>query len=141
MRLLVANVVTLFLSFSPVLAADGVPVLNVKPTCQGSEVAAVNPGQTLDTCLQKEEAARDQLRKGWANFPARDRTECSGAATIGPPSYVDLLTCLEMREDVRRPQIETTGSETTGSATTSGAASLRQRQPTPASVQRARDLK
>jgi hypothetical protein len=167
MRLLVANVVTLFLSLSPVLAADGVPVLNVKPTCQGAEVAAVNPGQTLDTCLQKEEAARDQLRKSWANFPARDRTECSGAATIGPPSYVDLLTCLEMREDVRRPPIETTGSatnsgaasscqqptpasvqrardpqiETTGSATNSGAASSCQRQPTPASVQRARDLK
>jgi hypothetical protein len=96
----------------------------------------VNPGQTLDSCLQKEEAARDQLRNGWASFPARDRTECSGAATIGPPSYVDLLTCLEMREDVRRPQIETTGSATNG-----GAASLRQRQPTPASVQRARDLK
>ena len=131
MRLLVANFVTLFLSLSPVFAADGVPVLNVKPTCQGSEVAAVNPGHTLDTCLQKEEAARDQLRKGWANFPARDRTECSGAATIGPPSYVDLLTCLEMRQEVRLPPIETTGS-----ATTSGATSLRQRQPTPASVQR-----
>jgi hypothetical protein len=131
MRLLVANFVTLFLSLSPVFAADGVPVFNVKPTCQGTEVAAVNPGQTLDTCLQKEEAARDQLSKSWASFPARDRTECSGAATIGPPSYVDLLTCLEMRREVRLPPIETTGS-----ATTSGATNLRQRQPTPASVQR-----
>ena len=131
MRLLVANFVTLFLSLSPVFAADGVPVFNVKPTCQGTEVAAVNPGQTLDTCLQKEEAARDQLSKNWANFPARDRTECSGAVTIGPPSYVDLLTCLEMRREVRLPPIETTGSATTG-----GVTNLRQRQPTPASVQR-----
>ena len=74
MRLLVANFVTLFLSLSPVFAADGVPVLDVKPTCQGTEVAAVNPGQSLDTCLQKEEAARDQLGKSWASFSARDRT-------------------------------------------------------------------
>jgi len=117
--------VTVFLSLSPVFAADGVPALNVKPTCQHAGVAAVNPDQTLDICIQKEEAARDQLREGWASFPARDRTECSAAATIGPPSYVDLLTCLEMRQHVRQPQTETTGSST----------NLPRRQPTPDSVQ------
>ena len=125
MRLLTAKLMTVFVSLSPVLAADGMPVLNVKPTCQGTEVAAVTPGQTLDTCLRKEAAARDQLRKSWASFPARDRTECSAAATIGPPSYVDLLTCLEMRQHVREPQTETTGSST----------NLPRRQPTPDSVQ------
>jgi hypothetical protein len=130
MRLLAANLVTVFLSLSPALAADGVPALNVKPTCQSTEVAAVNPGQTLDTCLQKEEAARDQLGKSWASFPARDRTECTAAATIGPPSYVDLLTCLEMRQHVRQPQTETTGSST----------NLPRRQPTPDSVQQGGQL-
>jgi hypothetical protein len=125
MRPLAASFVTVFLSLSPVLAADGVPVLNVKPTCQGTEVAAVTPGHTLDTCLQKEEAARDQLGKSWASFPARDRTECSATATIGPASYVDLLTCLEMRQHTRQPQTETTGSST----------NLPRRQPTPDTVQ------
>jgi hypothetical protein len=121
MRQLDAYVVMFFLSLSSALASDRVPALNVKPTCQGTEVAAVNPGQNMDTCLQKEEAARDQLRKGWASFPAGDRTECSAAATIGPPSYVDLLTCLEMRQTLRRPNTETTGSPT----------NLPRRQPTP----------
>ena len=116
---------TVFLSLSPVLAADDVPVLNVKPTCQGTEIAAVTPGHTLDTCLQKEDSARDQLSKSWASFPARDRTECAATATIGPASYVDLLTCLEMRQDARQPQTETTGSST----------NLPRRQPTPNTVQ------
>lgn len=115
-----------FLSSFPVLAADGVPVLDVKQTCQGAEVAAVNPGQTQDACLQSEESARDQLRKGWSNYPAADRIECGRMVKIGPPSYVDLLTCLEIRRDARLPQTETTGA----------ASNLRQRQPTPDSVLR-----
>jgi hypothetical protein len=107
-------------------------VLLLEPP-QGSRISAAgllrqlprHPAQTLDTCLQKEEAARDQLGKSWASFPARDKTECTAAATIGPPSYVDLLTCLEMRQHVWQPQTETTGSST----------NLPRRQPTPDSVQ------
>ena len=118
MRLHPASFVTVFLSLSPVLAADDVPVLNVKPTCQGTEVAAVTPGHTLDTCLQKEDSAHDQLRKSWASFPARDRTECAATATIGPASYVDLLTCLKMRQHVREPQTETTGIDQLASEAT-----------------------
>lgn len=115
-----------FLSSLPVLAADGVPVLNVKPTCQAGEAPAVSPGRTLDACLQSEEAARDQLQKSWAGFSAADKIQCTGMVKIGPPSYVDLLTCLEIERDARRPQTETTGSASTGSAN-----NLRRRQPTP----------
>jgi hypothetical protein len=75
MRLLAANLVTVSLSLSPVFAADGVPVLDVKPTCEGTEVAAVTPGQTLDICLGKEEAARINLGKaGQAFLPATGRS-------------------------------------------------------------------
>ena len=105
MRRLAATFVAIPLTSFRVLAADGVPVLNVKPTCQAGEVAAISSArQHLETCLQSEEAARDQLRKGWAGFSASDRTECVGTATIGYPSYVDLLTCLEMRRDARQPR-------------------------------------
>jgi hypothetical protein len=127
MRRLAATLVAILLTSFPASAADGVPVLNVKPTCQAGEVAAVTPGSShLDTCLQSENAARDQLRKGWAGFPASDRTECVRSATIGYPSYVDLLTCLEMRRHAREPQTETTGTSS----------NLPRRQPTPDSFER-----
>ena len=59
--LIVATIfVALLLSSVPVLAADGVPVLNVKPTCEAGQVAAVTPGrQHVENCLRTEEAARD----------------------------------------------------------------------------------
>ena len=102
MRTYATAITALFLGLSPALAARGVPALNVKPTCQAGESAAVSQGQSyLAACLQGEEEARDQLRKSWGSFPAADRTQCAEMATIGPPSYVDLLTCLEMRRNAR----------------------------------------
>ena len=125
MRRLAATFAALFLSSVPLLAADGVPVFNVKPTCEAGGIGAASPGQShLDACLHSENAARDQLRQSWAGFPASDRLECTGTAKIGPPSDVDLLTCLEMRRDARQPQQETTGSAT----------GLPRRQPTPVSI-------
>jgi hypothetical protein len=113
-----------FMSSFSVLAADSVPVLNVKPTCEAGQVAAASPGrQHVEYCLQIEEAARDQVKTSWSNFPAADKKECVGTATIGLPSYVDLLTCLEMRRDARK--LQTSSPETTGAAT-----NLRRRQPT-----------
>jgi len=124
MRMLAAVFAASLLGSAPALAADGVPNLNVKPTCQAGGVAAVGQGSHLEACMQSEEAARDQLKKSWAEFLASDRTQCVGTATIGPPSYVDLLTCLEMKRNARQSQMETTGSST----------NLPRRQPTPSSV-------
>jgi hypothetical protein len=124
MRMLAAVFAASLLGSAPALAADGVPNLNVKPTCQAGAVAAVGQGSHLEACMQSEGAARDQLKKSWAEFPANDRTQCVGTATIGPHSYVDLLTCLEMRQNARQPQTETTGSST----------NVPRRQPTPASI-------
>ena len=108
MRRVAATFVAFFLSSFPVLAADGVPVLNVKPTCQAVQVAAMSPERSyLETCLQSEEAAHDQLKNNWAGFPASDRTECVATAKIGLSSYVDLLTCLEMRQNARQSGMDT----------------------------------
>jgi len=75
-------------------------------------VAAVFPGRNLDTCINSEEATRDQLKKGWSEFPAADRAECVSASKIGGlPSYVELLTCLQMAWDVERRRA--TSPETT----------------------------
>ena len=64
-------------------------------------------------CLQSENAARDSLTKDWASYPAADRSLCTQTATMGgTASYVELLTCLELRRDVRglpKDQLTRTG--------------------------------
>ena len=93
--------------------SNAVPAFDAKETCQATEVAAVFSGRNLDTCINSEEATRDQLKKSWSEFSAADRAECVSASKIGGlPSYVELLTCLEMERDVER--IHATSPETTG---------------------------
>ena len=44
-----------------------------------------------------EEAARDKLNKQWATYSSTDKANCVSSATAGYlPSYVELVTCLEM---------------------------------------------
>ena len=60
-------------------------------------------GRNLETCVQSEEAARDQLKKSGGEFSAADKTECVSTVKIGgSPSYAELITCLEMKRDVRK---------------------------------------
>jgi hypothetical protein len=83
--------------------ADSVPVFDLKKTCQGAEISAAFVGRTADTCIQSEEATRDQLKKSWGEFSAKDKVECVGMTKIGGlPSYIELITCLEMRRDVQK---------------------------------------
>lgn len=81
-------------------AAAGVPKLNVERTCR--DAAKNNADLKLDAsrCLKSENDARDQLAKQWANFSAADQSLCTQTATMGgTASYVELITCLEMRRD------------------------------------------
>jgi hypothetical protein len=81
--------------------ADGVPKLNVTPSCRA---ITESPGLDADfnSCLQSENKARDQLEKEWNSFVASDRALCRRTATMGGvPSYTELLTCLEMARDAR----------------------------------------
>jgi hypothetical protein len=83
--------------------ADSVPVFDVKKSCQGSEILSNVVQRTADTCKQSEEATRDQLKKSWGEFSAKDKVECTATSQIGGhPSYADLITCLEMRRDVQK---------------------------------------
>ena len=83
--------------------ADAVPIFDVEKTCQGTEIAAVFAGQNLETCVQIEEAARDQLKKEWGEFSAAKR-DCVATVKIGgPPSYAELVTCLrDLKRNVEK---------------------------------------
>ncbi len=50
-------------------------------------------------CLSDERAARRTLRRRWSAFPAADRRNCRQVSeTGGTPSYVALLTCLQLTD-------------------------------------------
>jgi hypothetical protein len=90
---------------TPVFAApaDGVPRLNVGPTCRPINQSDKSIQIDTQRCLKTENDAREQLVRQWADFPAADRALCIRTATLTDmASYVDLLTCLEMKRDVAK---------------------------------------
>jgi hypothetical protein len=84
--------------------AQGVPTLDVSRTCQrvpGDLEAGVK--FDADRCLKSESNAREQLAREWAEFKPADRTLCAQTAAMGGiASYVQLLTCLELKREVAR---------------------------------------
>jgi hypothetical protein len=78
--------------------ADSVPVFDVKKICQ---IAAAFGGRDSKSCIESEEAIREQLKKISAEFSAKDKAGCVATAKIGGlPSYTELITCLEIIQDV-----------------------------------------
>src|SRR5262245_51414326 len=88
--------------------ADRVPRYDVKSTCRGAIklTADTSQGRTEKNCLAGEEAARKNLAKDWLQFPSLERLQCESTLAPGSPSYVQLLSCLEMKRDVRKHREE-----------------------------------
>jgi hypothetical protein len=90
-----------------VLVADQVPKLNVTPSCRASADGILGVKQDIDSCMQSENAARDQLTQQWATFAPADRASCTRLTTLGGTggTYTELITCLEMkRESAKLPK-------------------------------------
>ena len=92
-------------------AASIVPEFNVDPTCRAAAAAGLVGGRTFEACKRDELEARSQIGQQWTQFPAEEKSRCRALTTMGgEPSYVEMLTCLEMARDVRNLR----NSETTG---------------------------
>ena len=86
------------LSLTPV--ADNVPKFDIARECR-SEGGSQAMQQK---CAADEAEARDQVQPLWAQSSAADKTQCVRETSAdGSPSYVELLTCLEMARDVKKP--------------------------------------
>jgi hypothetical protein len=105
MRALLLPVVLLPLSAA--LASGGrVPELNVKAICKARDADAKllrsTTGQSIDECVQGEEAARQQLNSFWSNTAAAIRNRCvSEGHSLGTTSYLDLVTCIQMVDELK----------------------------------------
>ena len=80
--------------------ADSPPKLNAGPSCDAAAQFALSFGRNKTACMDDERAAQDQLTKNWSQYSAPHRSQCVGMVTTGgPPSFVELLSCLEIMRD------------------------------------------
>ncbi len=90
-------------TYHVVPTAYEVPMLNVAPSCQAAAIGLIGQGKSSDSaCMQNEKQARDQLQKQWKTYSRAERMRCEQLDTLGgPPSYVELLTCLQIAKEAR----------------------------------------
>ena len=74
-----------------------VPRFDIDATCRAAPSLAGGIQNPFDSCVREEKAARAKLASTWKRHTAQQRRECSALErSSGSPSYVDVLTCLEM---------------------------------------------
>jgi hypothetical protein len=85
-----------------IAVADDVPKYNIERGCKAdnTSTSGLNTGldESTKRCVQDEQKALDQLQSQWSQFAASDRAMCRRETTdvsSVPPSYVELLTCLQ----------------------------------------------
>jgi hypothetical protein len=123
------------------LARDsGPPTIDIERLCRvdrdaAREVFTASDLQGMDTCVADERAAREQLFKSWATYPASVKAAC-----VQPqeylPGYVEWQTCIEMTQAV--PELR---KRQEAAPSTAGSEAGRQssRRADPASADSARD--
>jgi hypothetical protein len=82
------------------------PEINVKALCKARDNDAKmfrsTTGQSVDECVQDEEKAKQLLNTLWTSTSASLRNECvREARMLGTMSYLDLVTCIQMAEEMK----------------------------------------
>lgn len=85
-----------------VLVADAIPKFDVEQTCRRASEVSVSLGRSAGDCKRDEEDAHGKLQQDWAQYSPAQRTGCVRFSSLGSsPSYVELLTCLEMAKQAK----------------------------------------
>ena len=82
-----------------VAIAEQAPEYDVAPRCRSLAMMSYS----VETCMNDEKAAREKLMSRWTQFEGSDRDNCEVTIRAAGPSYVSLLSCLEIAEKVERP--------------------------------------
>ncbi len=95
-----------------VLVADQIPKFDVESQCQIAAAAAVPANRDLNACKRDEATARNKLNEQWGTYTPGQQAHCVSFEQMGGnPSYVELLTCLELAKAAENvpPSDRTTG--------------------------------
>ena len=88
-------------SLQPTPIADTAPKFDIARICQ----SAGGSNEEQKRCAEEETQARDTVQTEWTQFTSSAKKQCYEEANIdSTPSYVELLTCLEMERDVKNAQ-------------------------------------
>jgi hypothetical protein len=80
--------------------ADSPPTLNAGPSCDAAGLGAVSLGRNKDACMSDERDAKDALTKTWSRYSRVHKAQCVAMTNRGgPPSYVELISCLDIMTD------------------------------------------
>src|SRR3954469_17369083 len=82
-----------------VAIADRAPAFDISRSCKLdlAATAGLSVDQSLKNCVNDENRARQQLVSQWPKFSGSSRAQCIPQENVGgTPSYVSLLTCLQM---------------------------------------------
>ena len=75
------------------------PRFNVEATCKAAQPLSAQDTNPYESCMRDETAAEQQLRDIWSSAAVNQRSMCGQEAQIGgTPSYVDMLTCLQIAQ-------------------------------------------
>jgi hypothetical protein len=105
--------IIVFTSQLVIAVAENVPELNIERECRVDSASAFDPNAglkaTIKRCVGDEQQAKIQLQTHWPKYPNSDRATCIHMAVgdksdlnSDPPSYVELLTCLEDQQLARK---------------------------------------
>ena len=80
--------------------ADSPPKLNAGPSCDAAARGAISNGRDKAACMGDERQAEDVLTKNWSQYTGAHKTQCVGMTSRGgSPSYVELISCLDIMRD------------------------------------------
>ena len=80
--------------------ADKVPSFDVAASCKAVAAFGLAESQGPEVCIRDENTAHAELVQKWNSFPAVERGRCVNETMIGGnPSYVEILTCLQMTQE------------------------------------------
>jgi hypothetical protein len=108
--------VLLLLATPPAFAGE--PEINVKAVCNTRSADAkdlqIPPDQSDGDCARDEEAARRQLGSLRASTSVSIRNRCQAEArSLGTLDYFDLLSCLQISDDLKSAPQEEAGKQST----------------------------
>jgi hypothetical protein len=114
MRISISLAVLLLLVAPPAFAGE--PEINVKAVCNARSADAkssqIPPDESNKDCVRDEDAAKQQLGALWASTSVSIRNRCQAdARSLGTMDYFDLLSCLQIADDLRSVPQGGTGTQ------------------------------